>query len=93
MVVAPRHGVEVVSQGEAEQESLTNLRDTVGLNLCGGQSKVALKGKDGKKIKPENIPEAQYIAGYNYFFVHNDKSTAFTTQPTPYSFFRVPTRI
>ncbi len=36
--------------------------------------RVAFKGKDGKKLKPEAIPDAQYIAAYNYFFVHNDKS-------------------
>ena len=72
--MAPRHEVEVVSQGEAEQEALKNLRDAVGLNLCGGQSRVAFPGKDGKKITLENILESQYIAGYNYFFVHNDKS-------------------
>jgi hypothetical protein len=64
--------VEAVNQGEAEQEALKNLRDAVGLNLCGGQSRVALPGKDGKKIKLENIPESQYISGYNYFFVHNN---------------------
>ena len=45
-----------------------------GGTMSESHGRVALKGKDGKKIKPENIPEAQYIAGYNYFFVHNDKS-------------------
>lgn len=45
-----------------------------GGTMSESHGRVALKGKDGKKIKPEKIPEAQYIAGYNYFFVHNDKS-------------------
>ena len=45
-----------------------------GGTMSESHGRVAFKGKDGKKIKPEDIPEAQYIAGYNYFFVHNDKS-------------------
>ena len=45
-----------------------------GGTLSESHGKVVFKGKDGKAIKPENIPEAQYIAAYYYFFVHNDKS-------------------
>lgn len=45
-----------------------------GGSLSEYHGRVTLTGKDGKKIKPENISKALYIAGYNYFFVHNDKS-------------------
>jgi len=45
-----------------------------GGTFADSHGKVVFKGKDGKNIKPESVPKAQYIAGYNYFFVLNDKS-------------------
>lgn len=61
---------------------LALLKETIESGMDGGKGgtlseshgRVAFKKKDGEAIKPEDISEAQYIAAYNYFFVHNDKS-------------------
>lgn len=66
---------EVKGLSEMVKKAVEELMDRgKGGTLSESHGKVVFKGKDGKPIKPENIPEVQYIAAYNYFFVHNDKS-------------------
>lgn len=63
------------AQGFAEKKTIEDRMDGgKGGTLDESHGQVVFKGKDGKPIKPESIPEAQYIAAYNYFFVHSDKS-------------------
>ena len=76
-------GDKIIEPVQDEVKGLTDLlKKTIEDRMDGGKGgtldeshgQVVFKGKDGKPIKPESIPEAQYIAAYNYFFVHSDKS-------------------
>lgn len=76
-------GNKVIEPVQDEVKGLMEvLKKAVEVRIDGGKGgtftevhgKVVFKGKDGKPLKPEAVPDAQYIAAYNYFFVHSDKS-------------------